>query len=100
MSKYKFEPYFKGTNFGSQDYEALVLEGLMKITCGFSNGFTLENIIIRMGFARQIYLERGLSLTREGEQIMYKLYEDLVKKKNPVKSPVDNNYRKTPSEAW
>ena len=41
-----FEPYFKGTNFGSIDYSDLVMDALLKVACGYYNGATISRILI------------------------------------------------------
>lgn len=71
MTSEELEPYFKGTTFGTKDYCSLVLEGLMKVACGYSNGYTLDLILMEMG-----YVDNGL-LTRDGQKAMYELYEQL-----------------------
>lgn len=74
-----FSPYFKGTNFGHTDYDSIVLEGLMKITCGYANGHTLNQILLRLGYIMPSRSGKNLTTTLLGERVLYSLYENLKK---------------------
>ena len=70
----KYERYFEGTNFGSTDYNYLVLEGLMNIACGYCNGMTLNCILESMGFTKSDF-NGEVSLTMNGQTELYYLWE-------------------------
>ncbi len=73
-----FEKYFEGTDFGQKDYANMVHEGLMKVACGYHNGLTMENILIKLGY---IKVERNSAdkLTVEGKMYLYRVYKAMKK---------------------
>lgn len=78
-----FTPYFKGTDFGHTDYESIILEGLMKVSCGYSNGYTVEQILKNLQYVRPHYeynQPNRLTTTDRGDKVMYALYEELKKR--------------------
>lgn len=62
---------FKGTNFGSTNYNDIVREGLLKVVCHYWNGHTLTNILISLGYRHKDKNE----LTDIGRKVLYQLYE-------------------------
>lgn len=72
MSRSKFEILFKNTNFGTDDYDSLVLKGLEMVCLGYSNGGTLDKILLNA----QLIEKRdfgGRALTDDGLIEMYAL---------------------------
>lgn len=72
-----FQSYFVGTNFGSHEPLELVYEGLMKVVCGYSSGFTLETILHKLGY---ITWGDDRTLTNMGKHVLYSLYEQQARK--------------------
>jgi hypothetical protein len=70
-----FEPYFKGTNFGSTDYADLILEGLLKVATYYHNGMTMSTILIEAGWVELKGKKQERRLTQEGATLLYKLIE-------------------------
>lgn len=73
-TKEEIEAEFVGTNFGRTDYELLVKQGLLKVACHFHNGFTLQNILIRLGLIKPRTHLDGFILTNKGRDVMYQWF--------------------------
>lgn len=75
-----YKPYFEGTNFGSTNYDHLILEGLMKINCGYANGMTINNILQKLEYivpmSKNVFI-----VNKHGYKAMYDLYEKLLSSK-------------------
>lgn len=69
-----YEPYFKGTNFGSKEYTRIVREGMLKVACGYYNGGTLERILEELGYKNK----NENTLTDKGQRDLYQLFEEYV----------------------
>ena len=53
MTNEYFAPFFKGTNFGSTDYVELIREGLKKVITGYSNGHTMNCILLDLKYVEK-----------------------------------------------
>lgn len=69
----QFTEAFKGTNFGTTDLDAVILEGLEKVACGYHNGRTLTRILDDLELIS--YRDGGtvIVLSDSGLQMMYDL---------------------------
>lgn len=68
----QFEPAFKGTNFGTQEYAKIIGNGLLKVASHYWNGHTLTNILISLGYRHKDKNE----LTDKGRKLLYEMYGD------------------------
>lgn len=75
MDNQFFAPAFNGTNFGTTEYSKLIEEGLMKVACGYWNGYTLQTILNLLGYTEQVGNAHHWVLTHKGQEILYKFYE-------------------------
>jgi predicted P-loop ATPase len=69
-----FEPYFKGTNFGSKKYAHLITEGLIKISCGYHVGMTMKGILKNIELI-DFDGKGNRWLTHKGKVYLYRLYQ-------------------------
>lgn len=70
-----FEPYFKGTNFGTTEYADLITEGLLKVATYYHNGMTMSTILIAAGWVELKGKKQVRHLTQEGATLLYQLIE-------------------------
>lgn len=70
-----FEPYFKGTNFGSTDYADLITEGLLKVATYYHNGATMDRILLDNGLMTRTSKKQIRKLTHKGATYLYRLIE-------------------------
>ena len=69
-TKEEIEKQFEGTNFGRTDFEVLVKQGLLKTVCGYYNGYTLRQILHRLGLIA-IKSEYDIDVTLRGYKALY-----------------------------
>lgn len=64
------EDAFAGTNFGRTDFRRMVEMGLLKVACGWHNGYTLMSIMINLG----LVTKKQQKLTRKGQLVVWCAY--------------------------
>lgn len=73
MNSQKIDKAFEGTNFGpEQNNESILIDTLLKYTCGYQSGFQATRICMDLGF-----LSSEKRLTKDGKKFLY----DRVSKK-------------------
>lgn len=70
-----FEIYFIGTNFGTTKYSDLILEGLLKVSCCYYNGMTLDGILLNYNLITITGKKNLRKLTSKGCKYLYQLIE-------------------------
>lgn len=71
----EFAEAFKGTNFGTTDYDKLILEALEKVACGYHNGMTISTIIETLELVEFRDGGTAVVLSDAGLEKMYELKE-------------------------
>jgi hypothetical protein len=73
---------FKGTDFGDELQTHTLRRGLLKLACGYYNGYTLNQIIEKLELAEKYPVQTddfgqrmALRLTDKGKNFLYKAYE-------------------------
>lgn len=78
-----FAPYFKDRyiTYRPDEYEEIIMEGLMKYACEYSTGYTLQLILIELNYLTP---KRGRAgeyvLSKWGRVALWELFERLKKK--------------------
>ncbi|HEY9210383.1 MAG TPA: hypothetical protein VIO56_03140 [Methylotenera sp.] len=63
---HEIEDAFKNTNFGRTDYKNILLEGVKKTAIGYHNGWTLTQIIRKLGLGVATSDNENNKLTEKG----------------------------------
>lgn len=71
VSEKELEEMFEGANFGSKSKRDVVRYSLLKVACGYHNGFTSQSIINSLGLC-----SKNLKLTKKGQEYLYDSFEN------------------------
>jgi len=75
---------FKNTHFGSTDHKAILIEGVRKTAIGYHNGFTLTQIIRKLGLGKQHGDDAGENdLTEKGLNFLIQSAQPTPSKSEP-----------------
>ncbi|MDC9624058.1 hypothetical protein PSI22_21115 [Xenorhabdus sp. XENO-7] len=62
--------HFSGTNYGHENYRAIIEQGCLKVLAGYRNGYTTTTILIEMG----LITKKPHELTQRGREFLFQSF--------------------------
>ncbi|MCG3470808.1 hypothetical protein L7750_10520 [Xenorhabdus bovienii] len=62
--------HFSGTNYGHENYRAIIEQGCLKALAGYHNGYTTTTILIEMG----LITKKPYELTQRGREFLFRSF--------------------------